>query len=405
MIKAVLLDLDDTLILTDTDNFFPAYLKRLGAHAAGFDDPQQFVNRIMGTFVETLNEDDPTRPLYDRLMEKLAADGRHERKALEDLFGSFYRDAYQALNGWIQPRPASRRLLDFLFAQRKRVVVATNPGLPEAAIHHRMRWGNVAPEDYPFSLVTTLEAMHFGKPRPEYYAEIVWRLAVEPGEALMAGNDWEADIVPAAAAGLHAYWISDAGSSPPGEDITLAGWGTYEDFVDWVLAGSLDGLPENGAKAPAALLYRLAASPAAIDALRRPHPPEVLECCPGDDEWSARDIVCHLRDHEAEEQARLARVLHEENPFLSANLDPWAGGQTYQRVTFEAAFQVFVARRLQTVDWLRSLPLEAWDEPARDAIFGPSKFGELVAFIAEHDRTHHEQMRRAIADALRTRAG
>lgn len=405
MIKAVLLDLDDTLILTDTDNFFPAYLKRLGAYAADFDDPRRFVNRIMGTFVETLGEDDPTRPLFDRLMEKLAADGGHERAALEDLFTAFYRDAYQALNGWIQPRPESRRLLDFLFTQRKRVVVATNPGLPEAAIHHRMRWGDVAPEDYPFDLVTTLETMHFGKPRPEYYAEIAWRLAVEPHEAVMVGNDWDADIVPAGAVGLHTYWITQDGEAPPDGDVMLAGWGTYSDFVAWVLSGALDELPERGDEHPPALLHRLAASPAAIDALRRPHPREVLECCPGEDEWSARDIVCHLRDHEAEEQARLARVLHEENPFLSANLNPWSEGETYQRVSFEMAFQVFVERRSRTVGWLRSLPVEAWSEPARDAIFGPSRFGELVAFIAEHDRTHLEQMRRAIAHALTARAG
>jgi hypothetical protein len=53
------------------------------------------------------------------------------------------------------------------------------------------------------------------------------------------------------------------------------------------------------------------------------------------------------------------------------------------------------------VAWLEGLTAEAWERPARDAIFGPTYFGEMVGFIVEHDRTHLRQMRTTIDEALR----
>lgn len=396
MIKAVLLDLDDTLITSDTDNFFPTYLRELGRHAAALGPPEQFVKQLMGSFEQTLYQYDPARPLYERLMERFSAEAGHELATLEPLFVSFYSDVYQSLRDWIQARPASRRLLEWLFARDYTVVVATNPGLPEVAIHHRMRWGDIAPEQYDFDLITTLESMHFGKPRAEYYAEIVLRLGVEPDEAIMVGDDWAADLVGAATAGLHTFWVTPDGAEPPDDSVQVSGFGTYESFVEKVLGGWLDTLPSGEGSSRSSLLCRLAAYPAAVDAVRRPYPRAVLECSPAEGEWSARDIMCHLRDHELQVRANLERILQETNPFLSANTDPWAEGEHYRRVPFEQAFEVFVSRRAATVEWLKSLPEATWKRQARDAIFGPTCFEEVVGFLAEHDRTHLQQMKDAI---------
>jgi hypothetical protein len=108
-----------------------------------------------------------------------------------------------------------------------------------------------------------------------------------------------------------------------------------------------------------------------------------------------------LCDHEAEEdRARLQRILAEDNPFLSANYDPWAGAAGYSSVTADQAFEGFARRRAATVAWLESLPPEAWTRLARYAIFGPTNFEEMVRFMTEHDITHLRQMTDAIQHAL-----
>ena len=61
---------------------------------------------------------------------------------------------------------------------------------------------------YNFSLVTTYENMHAAKPATSYYTEIVRRLNIKPWEALMIGDDWDNDIVPADKMKLHTFWVA-----------------------------------------------------------------------------------------------------------------------------------------------------------------------------------------------------
>jgi hypothetical protein len=182
--------------------------------------------------------------------------------------------------------------------------------------------------------------------------------------------------------------------------VPLDGYGTFQQFVERVEAGWLDTLEWFGADC-GSLTYRLAAVPAAIDSIIRGHSSEVLECNPAEAEWSARDILCHLGDHDPADRVRLDRILSEDNPFLSANRDPWENHDTYCDFETETALRVFVEGRTELVEWLRTLPEDAWDRPARDAIFGPTAFSEVVRFIVEHDRTHLRQMRSAVEAGIR----
>jgi ribonucleotide monophosphatase NagD (HAD superfamily) len=240
--------------------------------------------------------------------------------------------------------------------------------------------------------------MHFGKPQPEYYEEILVRLDIDASEAIMVGDDWVQDIAPALACGLHTFWISKPSiSEPPGRQPD--GWGTLEQFAERVHAGWLDNIPPRTIGYEG-LIRRLAAFPAGVAAAMEGYSDTVLECAPSGDEWAARDIVCHLHDHDTEEdRRRLERILNEDNPFLSANYDAWSHAPGYKHVSIAQAMQAFVRSRASLVEWLASLPDHAWTRPARNAIFGPTTFEEMVRFATEHDRTHLRQMRSAIITA------
>jgi putative hydrolase of the HAD superfamily len=54
-----------------------------------------------------------------------------------------------------------------------------------------------------------------GKPEPAVYEHVLARLAVRPDECLMVGNDFEADVLGAQHAGLHAAWVDAGGRSAP----------------------------------------------------------------------------------------------------------------------------------------------------------------------------------------------
>lgn len=401
MIKAVLLDLDDTLIITNTAVFFPTYLKALGEYASAIASPKTFVQMVITSYNEALQTHDVTDHLYPRFVQVLAANlgNSHNGDDLDHLLADFYTDQYATLSSMIKPRPETPPFLQWLSEHSYQVVVATNPAIPASATLQRMAWGGIPADDYPFAAITTLENMHFGKPQAEYFEEILLRLDVSASEAIMIGDDWDNDIVGAAACGMHTFWIAGQGTLPP-DDIPISGYGTYQHLIALIEAGWLDILSPPP-PTHHTLIHRLRAFPAEIDTLRRTYSNSVLECCPAEGEWSVRDIICHLCDHEAtEDRVRLRRIAEENNPFLSANYDPWGHAHEYNQVPIDRAFLEFVQHRADTIKWLLGLPEETWDRPARYAIFGPTSFEEMVRFTTEHDRTHLRQMRDAIMHGL-----
>ncbi len=402
MIKAVLLDLDDTLITTNTAIFFPTYLRALGRYASAIASPNIFVQQVITAYNEARDTCDVTDPLYPRFIRGLTASLKHSNDGveLEHLFAGFYDGQYAELSSMIQPRPETPPFLQWLSEHNYQVVVATNPAIPESATLQRMKWGGIPAEDYSFAAITTLENMHFGKPQAEYFEEILLHLDITAGEAIMIGDDWENDITGATVCGMNTFWITGQGALPP-DDIPISGYGTYRHLIALVEAGWLDILSPPPPTYHT-LIHRLRAFPAELDTLRKTYENDVLECCPAEGEWSARDIICHLCDHEAtEDRVRLRRIAEENNPFLSANYDPWGKAHEYDQVPADRAFLEFTQHRSETIEWLLGLPEETWSRPARYAIFGPTSFEEMVRFTTEHDRTHLRQIRDAIAHGLR----
>nr|MBN1229889.1 HAD-IA family hydrolase [Anaerolineae bacterium] len=398
MIKVVLLDLDDTLADTSIDRFFPRYLEELGRFAAHISDPATFVSKLLSAYGFALAENSPLLTLYERFLKRFSNEMSVEESELVRLFDQFYAHQYPVLKAYIQPFSVSSELLASLEEREIPFLIATNPGLPLQAAAYRMRWAGIPADAYDFKLITTIENMHFGKPHPEYYSEIVQQMGVEPDEAVMVGDSWEQDILGAHRAGLHTYWICAPGDHPPGEN-RVSAYGTLSDFNRLVRTGWLD-TQEPRVLSQEATIIRLSVFPAIIDTICREYSVDVLECVPGEDEWSVRDIVCHLHDHEQDELVRFAQILNRHNPFLSANTNPWSGSRDYREQKIRKALEQFAEMRAETVRFLAGLEPADWDRPARDAIFGPITLRENVRFVAEHDRTHLAQMREAIAYAL-----
>ncbi|NDJ35598.1 MAG: HAD family hydrolase, partial [Chloroflexi bacterium] len=329
MIKAVLLDLDDTLIRTDTVAFTQRYLEKLG-HSLREElaAPPDVIPRLVALYKDIQATDNPGETLYERTVSGLAAITDSAPMSVEAAFARFYADVYPALCESIQVEPAAVPLLERLFAAGYQVVIATNPALPIEAIQQRMAAGCIPA--YPFALITSMQTMHFGKPDPAYYEEIRGLLDQRAAEMVMVGDDYHNDIQSAAAAGLHTYHLGPGGLAQ---------------FLEQVRAGWLDTLADT-TRPDSVLLNRLRVFPAVVDSLKRTATAEMIQRCPDVDEWSMRDVICHLRDYEvAQNQVHLKRVAAEDNPFIAADYDPWAGAFSYPDTPVDKAFAEFASPR------------------------------------------------------------
>jgi hypothetical protein len=137
----------------------------------------------------------------------------------------------------------------------------------------------------------------------------------------------------------------------------------------------------------------LRSTPAALDTLCHQRIVD-LGKRPALDEWSAGEVLCHLRDVDHEVNLpRLFKVINERNPFLAGqDTDPWAEERQYCQQDGLRALEDFINARLDVLRLLEDLPAESWERRARHAIFGPTRLRELVNIIAGHDILHVQQV-------------
>ncbi|MBI2527535.1 MAG: DinB family protein [Candidatus Rokubacteria bacterium] len=114
--------------------------------------------------------------------------------------------------------------------------------------------------------------------------------------------------------------------------------------------------------------------------------------------WSAKDVVCHLRDVEEFYLGRIQLILANQEPTLVL-LDPdrWAEDRQYSRNDALEALRAFRARRDETLKFLGALTVEQWERGATHPIRGRITIRNIVHSMARHDDVHLDQLRRALA--------
>jgi len=394
MLKAVLLDLDDTLIQTNTDAFLQSYFSSLGEYAVRLGMPPTFVSELRDAFLEVASRGEASASLYESTLSNFSMRLGISEDELSYVFGEYYSDCYPELAAQLAVAPAAHRLLESLVSCGLRLVIATNPAMPLTSIVQRMASAGINPDSYPFELITSMERSHFAKGTPEYYAEIMHKLDLSEAETIMVGDDYEMDISPARALGMSTFHVEPPIASATNRQASYDG--TLKDLVAMLERGELDSHRIGSPKIDSQVHW-LRAFPAVIASLHQSHPDEMFRWYPAEGEWSARNVISHLADYEVEQiQAPLNRIASEEDPFLRVDYDPTAYPKLCKSVPTQYALEEFVYNRQETTTWLDTLDSSVWHRPARSSVFGPTNFGEMVKFASEHDRIHLRQILEAL---------
>lgn len=245
MIQALLLDLDDTLLGNNVDTFMTRYFGLLRDYARPVFDADTFLPNLIQATQSMIRNTDPEHTnaaVFWQTFEQLTGGRRAE---LEPFFSRFYETEFEQLRSSTVVRPAAAALVRAALDEGLAVVIATNPLFPGMAIEKRLEWAGIPVADYPYTLVTSYENMHAAKPQPAYYREILSVVDCPPERALMVGDDWRNDIAPAAAVGLHTWWITPGktANGDPSPDLALVrGHGTLDTLADRVSSGWLQQL-------------------------------------------------------------------------------------------------------------------------------------------------------------------
>lgn len=195
MVKAVLFDLDGTLLSLNVDEFLPKYIKALSSNVKDYIPVEQFPKVLLESTYVMVGDDDPQKTNEDVFMEHFfkITDGKREK--LQPIFDNFYVEHFPKLGSDYRGVQGAKEVVEHCKNKGLKLVLATNPVFPMAAIKERIKWAGLKEED--FDLITCYEEMHFCKPNLNYYREILSKIDVKPEEALMVGNDCQEDMVAA----------------------------------------------------------------------------------------------------------------------------------------------------------------------------------------------------------------
>jgi FMN phosphatase YigB (HAD superfamily) len=401
MSLTLLVDLDDTLLENSMAEFLPAYLREISTYLANYLEPATVVNALLaGTHKMLVNQNsdctlaDVFYPIFYQAIQQAP-------QVIDPAIDRFYQEVFPQLKSLTRPIPQAVRMVEDAFARGYKVAIATAPLFPQQAIVQRLKWAGFTPELHPFALIPSIDRFHFAKPNPAYLAELLAMLGWPEDGAVMVGNDPRDDMRAAYGLGLPSYWLRKDGYPLPEGAEQPTGSGLHEDFLPWLDSTPAEQLQLQYHK-PSAMLAILRSTPAALNSLSRGLSVDFWTERPSPTEWSLAEIVCHLRDVDAEVNLpRLEKVSQQTNPFLPGkDTDRWAEERNYIQQDGRSALQRFTQDRIRLVNLLESLSADDWQRPARHAIFGPTTLQELVGFIVGHDRLHVRQAYGVIQPAM-----
>lgn len=230
-IKAVLFDLDGTLLPMDQELFVKAYFKLLVARLAKLGyAPDQLVDSIWKGVTAMIKNDGSciNEDAFWRVFKEVYGEEVYKDKPHLDAFYEVEFNRVQPVCGFT---PEAKETVELVKDLGKMAVLATNPIFPAAATCNRMRWAGLEPQD--FTLYTTCENSRYCKPDLQYYREILEQIGCDPRECLMVGNDVSEDMI-VEELGMKVFLLTDCLINKEDKDISRYPRGGFRELKEYL---------------------------------------------------------------------------------------------------------------------------------------------------------------------------
>ena len=232
MLKALLFDLDGTLLPMDQAVFMKDYFGRLLRRLIPLGYTPDVFHAAMKAGIAAMVQNDGSRTGEEAYWDAyVAVSGTDLDKELP-LLDDFYANEFDQVSASCGYTPKAAELVHSLKARGIRVILATNPLFPRIATEKRIRWAGLEPEDFEF--FTAFEDIGFCKPNPAYYKEVLRRAELDATDCLMVGNDVAEDMMAGAVAGLRGFLLTDCLINTPNADVDQYPHGSFEELNAYI---------------------------------------------------------------------------------------------------------------------------------------------------------------------------
>jgi hypothetical protein len=120
----------------------------------------------------------------------------------------------------------------------------------------------------------------------------------------------------------------------------------------------------------------------------------------GDGEWSAHDVLVHMRASSEVLTPRVLHILVRDNPPLPAfDERAWAEVAGFAQMTPDILFARIAVPRYELIQMLQRIPAEAWRRAGMHEVHGAITLAQIVAHLIGHDEEHLAQIAGMLSQA------
>ena len=227
--KAILFDLDGTLLPLDEKLFVDIYFTELSKVFSEYNIESNKLVEAIWTATHEIIKNDGKRTNEEAFWEKFKSIINIDLLNIKEVLEKFYaNEFFTKLKKCSTENNLAKVAVNLAKKNGRKVVLATNPVFPIDALV-RLKWTGLDVDD--FDYVTHYSNSSFSKPNPKYYLDLCKKLNVEPKDCLMIGNDERQDIFAASSAGMNCYLVTDYLYTYPECKVNCEK-GSFEDLIE-----------------------------------------------------------------------------------------------------------------------------------------------------------------------------
>lgn len=227
--KAILFDLDGTLLPLDEKLFVDIYFTELSKVFSEYNIESNKLVEAIWTATHEIIKNDGKRTNEEAFWEKFKSIINIDLLNIKEVLEKFYaNEFFTKLKKCSTENNLAKVAVNLAKKNGRKVVLATNPVFPIDALV-RLKWTGLDIDD--FDYVTHYSNSSFSKPNPKYYLDLCKKLNVEPNDCLMIGNDERQDIFAASSAGMNCYLVTDYLYTYPECKVNCEK-GSFEDLIE-----------------------------------------------------------------------------------------------------------------------------------------------------------------------------
>lgn len=382
MTLTVLFDLDDTLLNTNVDVFFPEYFRALANALPGQPSIKELTRQLMFAEHKMSNNPDPGEKLSKIFSENFYYSFGTTEEACRDIIEKFYSEFHPTLQHLTKRKPGARELVTWCQSHGMKLAIATNPVFPEAATRQRIQWAGFDPEEFAF--FTNYDNSHFAKPSLSYYAEILGRLGWPEAPVVMIGDDLHLDLLPTEKMGFSTFWINSNGYGnhrPKGDLFDV------KNFLEKQIKNNQFYISNQ----PDVLIAILRSTPAVIDTWLHQYESDALTQKGSDKALSFVEVLAYMADLERAFFGPIweSLLLNPEEVINSPDPSTWSIVEDDREYNPKETYELFLSSRRKSLTLIEALlSKSSLDLPIQHNRVGGTTLHKLVELSAKRDRIH-----------------